>query len=43
MDGFRKIPENVPNKDLLEKFIEHPLTVFLILLKNLIVLVIIIT
>ena len=26
MDGFRKIPENVPNKDLLEKFIEHPLT-----------------
>ena len=24
MDGFRKIPENVPNKDLLEKFIEHP-------------------
>ena len=26
MDGFRKIPENVPNKDLLKKFIEHPLT-----------------
>ena len=43
MDGFRKIPENVPNKDLLKKFIEHPLTVFLILLKNLIVVVIIIT
>ena len=26
MDGFRKIPDNVPNKDLLEKFIDHPLT-----------------
>ena len=26
MDGFRKVPENVPNKDLLAKYIDQPLT-----------------
>ncbi len=26
MDGFRKVPENVPNKQMLEKFIDQPLT-----------------
>ena len=26
MDGFRKVPENVPNKTLLENYIDHPLT-----------------
>ena len=26
MDGFRKVPENVPNKNLLENYIDHPLT-----------------
>ena len=26
MDGLRKVPENVPNKEMLEKFIGKPLT-----------------
>jgi lysyl-tRNA synthetase class 1 len=26
MDGLRKVPDNVPNKDLLSKFIDFPLT-----------------
>ena len=26
MDGFRKVPENVPNKTLLENYIDYPLT-----------------
>lgn len=26
MDGFRKVPENVPNKDMLKEFIGQPLT-----------------
>jgi len=26
MDGFRKVPENVPNQDMLKKYIDHPLT-----------------
>ncbi len=26
MDGFRKVPENVPNKLMLEKYIDKPLT-----------------
>ena len=26
MDGFRKVPENVPNKQMLEKYIDIPLT-----------------
>ena len=26
MDGFRKVPENVPKKTLLENYIDHPLT-----------------
>ncbi len=26
MDGFRKVPENVPNKSLLKNYIDHPLT-----------------
>ena len=26
MDGLRKIPDNVPNKDMLAKYIGHPLT-----------------
>ena len=26
MDGLRKVPENVPNKDMLKEFIGKPLT-----------------
>ena len=26
MDGFRKVPDNVPNSDILKKFIDHPLS-----------------
>ena len=26
MDGLRKVPENVPNKDMLKEFIDTPLT-----------------
>ena len=26
MDGFRKVPENVPNKEQLSKFLDYPLT-----------------
>jgi lysyl-tRNA synthetase class 1 len=26
MDGFRKVPENVPNQDLLQKYLDLPLT-----------------
>ena len=26
MDGFRKVPTNVPNQDVLEKYIDYPLT-----------------
>ena len=26
MDGFRKVPENVPKKNLLDKYIDYPLT-----------------
>ena len=26
MDGFRKVPDNVPNKELLSKYLDYPLT-----------------
>ena len=26
MDGFRKVPENVPNQDLLQNYLDQPLT-----------------
>ena len=26
MDGFRKVPENVPNKDKLSNYLDYPLT-----------------
>ena len=38
MDGLRKVPENIPNKEILENNLHKPLTKFQILLKNLIVL-----
>ena len=39
MDGLRKVPDNVPKKDLLEKIYINHLLKFQILLENLIVLV----
>jgi len=39
MDGLRKVPENVPQQTLLEKYINHPLTSVPDPLKSLIVLV----
>ena len=39
MDGLRKIPDNIPNKEILEKNLHKPLTIYLIHLKNLKVLV----
>ena len=27
MDGLRKVPENVPNKEMLEKFIGKPILI----------------
>ena len=38
MDGLRKIPENIPNKDILENNLHKPLTVVPDPLKNSIVL-----
>ena len=26
MDGFRKVPENVPNQEILKNYLEQPLT-----------------
>ena len=26
MDGFRKVPDNVPNKEQLSKYLDYPLT-----------------
>ena len=39
MDGLRKIPENIPNEEILRKNLGKPLTLYQIHLKNLIVLV----
>ena len=39
MDGLRKVPENIPNKEVLEKIYINHLQMFQILLKNLKVLV----
>ena len=43
MDGLRKVPDNIPKKEILEKIYTSHLLVFLILLKNIQVLVSIIT
>ena len=39
MDGLRKVPDNVPEKELLKKNLHKPLHKFQILLENLKVLV----
>jgi lysyl-tRNA synthetase class I len=39
MDGLRKVPDNIPNDQVLKDNLGKPLTIFQIHLKNLIVLV----